>query len=347
MNQFGAIFLYNNDHIQKIIINKNNNSTIRMITINTLKKEIEFFKPKDYNYFIQKGLNKNLKPENIIAITLKNRFNNDILKYYSFNNSHNEFKNDIPFYHPNAPEGYSLFCSKFEFDQLTEYLKKNINIKKKKSYEENSIDNEPIPSKKHFICQICKIQFDNYMGHICSKLHDENKLKYKNIFNKVKLTFRRIVNLNEENKNIKNNKVISISDNNREILELNISEENFEKINSFSNYDNINNNITTLFDSCLINEENKDYYKKKEKQNLDSFINKNNESCTEKKSNIFEKSILSPLENIDDNSKNYPKNIRKRKKDDKNKYYINYFSYGNNNENKFNMSNKNYLFSLH
>ena len=40
MNQFGAIFLYNNDHIQKIIINKNNNSTIRMITINTLNKKI-------------------------------------------------------------------------------------------------------------------------------------------------------------------------------------------------------------------------------------------------------------------------------------------------------------------
>ena len=66
---------------------------------------------------------------------------------------------------------------------------------------------EPEPSKKNFICQLCRSRFDNYRHHIISETHIKNIKKHKNSFNKLSSTFKRIVNNNfkisKENSNIK------------------------------------------------------------------------------------------------------------------------------------------------
>lgn len=287
MQDYGIIYLYDNNYTRKIIVKDNNNSSIRIITLNSLKKEIEFFNPKPYIYFIENGLNENSNKKSTMAVIIKNKLNENILKYFSFNNSNNEKENDIPFFHSDVPDGYSLFCSHFEYIQLMEFLKKN--EKKIKKEEEESLDLEPIPRRKNFLCQICKIKFGNYIEHMKSSLHAHNKSKYSNIFKKIQNTFKRIVDYNEqENYTFQNEK--SILDN---------------SINT--------NNITTKCDSCIINDENKD-------------INKKNITEVEKNSqkgeNISMKEIIMILDSIDSKSKNISFRLGKRKNNEKNKPFF-------------------------
>ena len=65
---------------------------------------------------------------------------------------------------------------------------------------------EPEPSKKNFICQLCRSRFDNYRQHIISETHMKNIKKHKNSFSQLSSTFKRIVNNNckisKENSNI-------------------------------------------------------------------------------------------------------------------------------------------------
>ena len=262
---YGEILLYNNNHIEKIVINKNNNSIIRMITVKSLKEEIDFLIPKSFNFFKEKGLNSKLNPKSTIAIILKhkNKDKDDLLKYHCFDNSKSEIKNDIPFYHSDVPDGFSLFCNQLEYLQLMAFLAKNKNKNKvKKNNIENNdiIESEPEPNKRHFICQICKAKFENYKEHISSIQHNQNKLKYTNTFLKMKLTFRRIVNYNESKKNKNVNETLN-EDKTMNVIELKDSNEKVDKFISFINIDETNN-ATTKDDSFKLINDDKDVNKK-------------------------------------------------------------------------------------
>ena len=65
-------FFYNNSHIEKI--NKNNHTFIRILTIKTLIKEIYYFQPKPFEYFVEKGVDKKSNSETTISIINKNAF---------------------------------------------------------------------------------------------------------------------------------------------------------------------------------------------------------------------------------------------------------------------------------
>lgn len=292
MQDYGIIFLYDNNYTRKIIVKENNNLSIRIITLNSLKKEIEFFTPKPFIYFIENGLNENSNIKSTLAVIIKNKLNERILKYFSFKNSINEKENDVPFYHPNIPDGYSLFCTQFEYIQLMEFLKKN-EKRDKKEEEELLLEVEPIPRRKNFLCQICKIKFGNYIEHINSSLHSHNKSKYSNVFKKIQNTFKRISDNNEQEKiNFQNEK--NILDNSM-----------------------ITNNITTKCDSFIVSDENKDINKKN--------ITDEEKTC-KKDDNINEsismKDIMMILDNIDSKSKNISFHSGKRKKNEKNKSFF-------------------------
>jgi hypothetical protein len=87
------------------------------------------------------------------------------------------------------------------------YIKKKENnfqknkIKEKEKLKEINLMSEPEPSKKNFICQLCRSRFDNYKEHILSETHCKNIKKHKNTFNKLTITFKRIVKSHSCDKN--------------------------------------------------------------------------------------------------------------------------------------------------
>ena len=285
-----------------------------MITINSLIEEIENFGHKPYKYFLQRGLDKKISSKNVLAIVLKNRLNEEILKYHSFNNSKFMTINDIPFFHPNVPNGYSLFCSQFEYMQLMEYLKTKNKKIKRQIIEYESFTQEPIPSKAHFICQICKVKFNKYLEHINSRFHKQNILQYRNLFLRIKLTFRRIISNIEEQNDIKKEETISV-------IELKSSSEEDKD----SNKKNIKNDNKLKIESFFINFIIKDNNRENIKNNLiDNDTKKNyDKKYEEKMGDISRNNILNILENIGQNSKHYPTKIIKRKNNEKNKYFFN------------------------
>ena len=318
IKDYGIIYFNNNNHIAKIKNKEGNDSIIRIITYQSFKEELEFLKPKSFNFFLEKGLNKKANQKSTICLYRKNKTTKkgEII-YYSFNES-NSRDNDIPFYHEGVPDGFSLFCTQNEYTQVlahikTEEYKKYIEKKKQKEKEE-ILETEPVPNKKGFLCQICKSRFDNYLEHIKSNLHKRNKSKYYNTFNKIKLTFKRISNYN----NIKKININKITEEKKEI----------------NNQINIDENInieTTKEESISINENiiiNKNL-KISEKCNE---INdeKNAGKINEKKDDISMKEILNILDSIEvqKNILNKNKqNIKKRKKNEINHYFEteNYF----------------------
>lgn len=285
-----------------------------MITINSLIEEIENFGHKSYRYFLQRGLDKSISSKNVLAIVLKNRLNEEILKYHSFNNSKFMTLNDIPFFHPNAPSGYSLFCTQFEYIQLMEYLKTKNKKIKRQSIEEESFTEEPIPSKTHFICQICRVKFSKYLDHINSRFHKQNNLQYKSLFVRIKLTFRRIINNIEEQNDNKNEENISV-------IELKSSSEE----DNDSNNKNIKKDNTIKVESFFINYTAKDNNRKNINNNLlnISIIKKNEKKYEDRMDEISRNNILNALENIGQNSKDSSTKFIKRKKNEKNKYLFN------------------------
>ena len=293
-----------------------------MITVKSLKEEIDYLMPKSFSFFIEKGLNSNLNPKLTIAILLKqkNKDKKDILKYHCFNDSKLETKNDIPFYHSDVPDGFSLFCNQLEYLQLMAFLAKNKNKNKVKNnnIENNDIiESEPEPNKRHFICQICKAKFENYKEHISSIQHNQNKLKYSNTFLKMKLTFRRIVNYNESKKNKNVNETLN-EDKTMNVIELKDSNEKVDKFISFINIDETNN-ATTKDDSFKLINDDKDVNKKICKGDLVDLTTIKNE----KKDNMSENDVLNILDSIHCNPKNSLCNIKKRKKNEQNKYIFN------------------------
>ena len=307
--------LYSNNHIEKIKINKHNTSIIRMITVKSLKEEIDFLLPKSFNYFIEKGLDIQLNPKLTLAIIIKQKSKdkNDLLKYHCFNNSKLDTKNDIPFYHPDVPDGFSLFCNQLEYLQLIAFIAK-IKKKQKKNNTINNdiIETEPEPNKRHFICQICKTKFDNYKEHMSSIQHNQNKLKFSNTFFNIKLTFRRIVNYNESKK-IKN-----LNETIKDVIEIKDSN---EKVKFTSNINSDETNHATTKDDYLkiLYSENKDVNKRIYKGDIVDLATIKND----KNDNMNDNDVLNMLDSIHCNPNTKLCNIKKRKKNEQNKNFFN------------------------
>ena len=307
IKDFNIIHCYDNNFIRKIYI-KNNRSKnfkeeniIKIITLNSLYDEINMFKSKLYDFFIEKGLNKNYSSDTTICIYLRNKHKKESdLIFQNFNNSKKLEENNIPFYHPKAPDTFSLFCSEYEFKQILRHIKTEeyqIQLKEKKNKleEEKILKEEPEPNKKEFLCQICKARFDNYLEHIKSNLHNKNKIKYSEAFISINNTFKRIV----ENNKINNKK-------NKNKNELIIEENNLL--------------ISTKEDSLPINEENnKIIYEKKNLEKIDEKVEENYKTQSEKSDiEINVDDILKILETIENKEiKGEQKMNKKRKKGDK------------------------------
>ena len=307
IKDFNVIHCYDNNFIRKIYI-KNNRSKnvkeeniIKIITLNSLYDEINMFKSKLYDFFIEKGLNKNYSSDTTICIYLRNKHKKESdLIFQNFNNSKKLEENNIPFYHPKAPDTFSLFCSEYEFKQILRHIKTEeyqIQLKEKKNKleEEKILKEEPEPNKKEFLCQICKARFDNYLEHIKSNLHNKNKIKYSEAFISINNTFKRIV----ENNKINNKK-------NKNKNELIIEENNLL--------------ISTKEDSLPINEENnKIIYEKKNLEKIDEKVEENYKTQSEKSDiEINVDDILKILETIENKEiKGEQKMNKKRKKGDK------------------------------
>ncbi len=185
--------------------------------------ELSSFENKSLNYFFERGLNKNIHPNANITLILTTIRNKTKLETHDFayKDDNKKLVFDIPYYHKNVPEGFSVFCTDEEFDLVMNYIKKKESssyhkskIKEKEREKENNINiiSEPEPSKKNFICQLCRSRFNNYKEHIISEIHLENIKKHKKSFNYLSSTFKRIINNN-----------------------FNISKENSSNIKSFSN----------------------------------------------------------------------------------------------------------------
>ena len=308
IKDFNKIYFYDNNFIKKINIRRSGTKkidfnqkvpkVIKMITINALNDEIDIFDSKSLDYFFNKGLNVIGYEKNILCLFRKNKFKKkqELISYY-FNNNSNWEENDVPFYHPKVPDNFSIFCSEFEYRQVmyhikTEEYKKQLKQKKIREKEEFELKEEPEPPKKEFLCQICKLRYDNYLEHIKSSLHLNNKKKYKDAFISIKNTFKRIVENNKDKNKIKND---------------------FIDIEShiFS---------STKEDSLPINEVNIKIIKKG-KNNLEKIVEKNEESEKSQRvhnnndNNISVKDILKILISIEVNEKI---NNKKRKKNDRN-----------------------------
>ena len=173
--------------------------------------------------------------------------------------------------------------------------KNQLERKKQKDLEIQKLNTEPEPNKKEFICQICKARFDNYLDHIKSSLHERNKSKYLNSFKKIKLTFKRISDYNNSNKN--NNNIIK---------------DRNEKTNNI----NINDNIgTTKEESFSLID---DKMNQTNLTKLKKVTENDKEESIMKEKDISVKDILNILDtiedkNIDSKIKKFPKRKKKIK----------------------------------
>ena len=209
INNFGNIHLAYNNHVEIINHNSNNkNGIIKVITYKELIIELSSFETKSLNFFIEHGLNKNVNKSASITLILTTMKNKTKLESYDFSykDSNKKIIYDVPYLHKGVPEGFSVFCTDEEFDLVMSYIKKRENnfqknkMKEKEKLKETNIMSEPEPSKKNFICQLCRSRFDNYKEHILSETHSKNIKKHKNSFNKLSVTFKRITRNNSRDK---------------------------------------------------------------------------------------------------------------------------------------------------
>ena len=310
IKSFNTLYIYDNNHIWIHKLDKYNinskKKVLRIITIKSLQTELDYFHKNTFEYFLNNNLPINSNKKTTLALMLKNRSEEEKLIFYVFNNSKNEIDNDIPFFHKNAPEGYSYFCSRNEYNQLISFLKKSKKIKKKSPPPEKIVL-EPAPNKRHYLCQICRVKFDNYLEHIHSKFHEQNKLNLSDTFLRIKNTFKRIVLFNQEKKEKKEKyKVISYKRKTYYIKsELKEKKPNGKEDISF----NIQND-TTKCESSLKE-------KRKVRNKNRSHINKNVINPIKKEDNdITLKDIETLLGSIKCRSVNEFGHLKKRKKTD-------------------------------
>lgn len=211
IQNYGDIYFNYNNHVEKISHNSKKNKILKIITFKELLLELAAFDNKSINYFIDKGLNKNVNQEANISLIINSNRNKMQLETYDFSYQ-DEKKNiyfDIPYFHKNVPEGFSVFCTDEEYELVINHVKKkSYKLKQKNKNKEEMITSEPEPTKKNYICQLCLVQFDNYKQHISSDQHIKNINEHKNSFNKLSTTFKRIVDNNyskkKDNKGKKN-----------------------------------------------------------------------------------------------------------------------------------------------
>ena len=162
-------------------------------------------------YFIDKGVDKNINPEANISMIIKNYTNTNITHLESYDFSCKDKKGniyyDIPYYHEDIPEGFSVFCTDEEHKLVLEYINKKRNKTKEKNkinkINKEDITSAPEPTKKNYICHLCRVFFNNYKKHINSDNHRQMILENKNCYKELSETFKRIVN---NNKDINNKK---------------------------------------------------------------------------------------------------------------------------------------------
>ena len=213
IDNFGDIYFNNNNHIEIIKHNSKKKKIIKIITFKELLLEVAAFDNKSINYFFDRGLDKNINPEAIIALIINTNKNKIQLESYDFSYK-DEKKNilfDIPYFHKDVPEGFSVFCTDEEYGLVINHVnKKGYKLRQKNKYKkrEEALTSEPEPTKKNYICQLCLVKFNNYKEHINSKEHHKNIIENKINFNKLSMTFKRIVGNNNVDKinEYKNNK---------------------------------------------------------------------------------------------------------------------------------------------
>ena len=113
IQNYGDIYFNYNNHVEKISHNSKKNKILKIITFKELLLELAAFDNKSINYFIDKGLNKNVNQEANISLIINSNRNKMQLETYDFSYQ-DEKKNiyfDIPYFHKNVPEGFSVFCT--------------------------------------------------------------------------------------------------------------------------------------------------------------------------------------------------------------------------------------------
>ena len=211
IKEYGDIYFCYNNHIEKFPHNSNNKKYIKVITFKELLGILAGFEDYTINYFYEQGLNKDTNPNFNISMITTNDKNKIKLETHDF--SYKDYKtektcHDVPYLHKDMPQGFSVFCTDEEQNLIKDYLKKKNNKKQKnneKNIEEESITDEPEPSKTNFVCQLCKMRFNNYKEHIISELHKSNKKQQKNSYCRISNTFKRIINDNSNPKTIHSN----------------------------------------------------------------------------------------------------------------------------------------------
>ena len=217
----------------------NNSNSIYGIILQDLLIKIDMFEEYSFSKF---KFPNNISDKAVIGILF--RVDNKeskietkkVLKYFNFMNYNikdNKKKNysiDIPFYNPNVPEGFSIFCTKYEENIAKEYMRKNQN-KKEKSIEED-LNEEIQPSRKHFYCQLCKCHFNSYKTHCSSASHFAKINERSNQYLSIKNSLNRINNYWKNEKETK--------DKNKEEKEKKDKRENNEK---YSKNNNLLNNL--------------------------------------------------------------------------------------------------------
>ena len=106
--------------------------------------ELSSFETKTLNYFFDHGLNKNINQAANITLILTTMRNKTKLEShdFSYKDSNKKIVYDIPYYHKNVPEGFSVFCTDEEFDLVMTYIQKkegNYNKNKTKEKEKEEI----------------------------------------------------------------------------------------------------------------------------------------------------------------------------------------------------------------
>lgn len=307
INQYNTIYIYDNNCMEQRINYRGEDKVKKIISVNSLKDEIDFMNSKNLDFFIEKGLDKKADPKSTLCILKTNKENKKVLISYIFNYSNNIEDNDIPFYHKNAPEKFSLFCTQDEYIQILEHIQteeyQKYLIKKQLKKEESEIlKTEPEPNDKAFICQVCKLKFDNYKEHIVSYLHLKNRDKYSNSYIRLKQTFNRLFSQNKK------------SNSNNLNLNLDNTKLSSNNMNITSIPENENKNETTIiYDNDI----------KTGKKSDNNVADKNDET-----KDISVKDILNILDTIQIQKDFVIKNLKcfkrmKRKKNQINKYYKN------------------------
>lgn len=223
IEEFGDIYINYNNHVEKILHNSDKKEKIKIITYKELLGVI-LAGCEDYSidYFYKEGLDKDINKNSTITLLTTSHKKNKIKKkllYYDFcnlNEKNNELVIDIPYFHRDIPEGFSVFCTDEENRLINDYIN-NKKIKTEKKNKEEFITEEPLPNKTNFICQLCRRRYDNYLEHINSEEHSSKKKLYKNSYMTLSNTFKRISKdfSKLKNKNIskKSDKMIKITGN--------------------------------------------------------------------------------------------------------------------------------------